>query len=52
MSDFDVGWWVPGTWLNYTRTIPTNTYLVYGRLAACLSLQWSGMSLVTSGRAR
>ena len=32
--DFDVGWWVPGTWLNYTRTIPTNTYLVYGRLAA------------------
>ena len=33
-TDFDVGWWVPGTWLNYTRTIPTNTYLVYGRLAA------------------
>ena len=24
--DFDVGWWVPGTWLNYTRTFPTNTY--------------------------
>jgi len=22
ISDFDVGWWVPGTWLNYTRTFP------------------------------
>ena len=32
--DFDVGWWSPGTWLNYTRTFPANTYLVYGRLAA------------------
>ena len=32
-TDFDVGWWPPGTWLNYTRTFPTNTYEIYGRLA-------------------
>jgi hypothetical protein len=48
--DFDVGWWVPGTWLNYTRTIPTNTYLVYGRLAAGGAYTNATMGLVTSGQ--
>ncbi|HXR48581.1 MAG TPA: hypothetical protein VN784_14185 [Candidatus Limnocylindrales bacterium] len=48
--DFDVGWWVPGTWLNYTRTIPTNTYAVYGRLAAANPYSGAVMSLVTSGQ--
>ena len=48
--DFDVGWWVPGTWLNYTRTIPTNTYLVYGRLAAGGAYSNATMGLVTSGQ--
>ena len=48
--DFDVGWWVPGTWLNYTRTIPTNTYLVYGRLAAGGAYSNATMGLVTAGR--
>ena len=32
-TDFDVAWWPPGTWLNYTRTFPSNTYNIYGRLA-------------------
>jgi hypothetical protein len=31
--DIDVGYWNGGQWLNYTRTSPTNTYHVYGRLA-------------------
>ena len=49
-SDFNVGWWNPGTWLNYTRTFPTNTYNVYGRLASGASYSGATMSLVTSGQ--
>ncbi len=49
-SDFDVGWWNPGTWLNYTRTFPTNTYHVYGRLASSVPYSGAMMSLVTSGQ--
>jgi hypothetical protein len=48
--DFDVGWWSPGTWLNYTRTFPTNTYVVYGRLAYSGPYSGAVMSLVTAGR--
>ena len=48
-SDFNVAWWNPGTWLNYTRTFPTNTYNVYGRLAFSASYSGATMSLVTSG---
>ena len=49
-SDFNVGWWNPGTWLNYTRTFPTNTYNIYGRLASGASYSGATMSLVTSGQ--
>lgn len=49
-TDYDVGWWVPGTWLNYTRTFPTNTYHVWGRLAAGATYNNATMSLVTSGQ--
>jgi hypothetical protein len=49
-TDFDVGWWPPGTWLNYTRTFPTNTYHVWGRLAAGAPYAAATMSLVTSGQ--
>ncbi|HLX94350.1 MAG TPA: hypothetical protein VKU37_01260 [Verrucomicrobiae bacterium] len=49
-SDFDVGWWPPGTWLNYTRTIPTNTYVIYGRLAAGAPYSGATLGLVTLGR--
>ena len=48
-SDYDVGWWSPGTWLNYTRTFPTNTYHVYGRLASGTPYSGATMSLVTAG---
>ena len=34
VSDYNVGWWYTGAWLNYTRTIPTNNYYIYGRLAS------------------
>ncbi|HTV63466.1 MAG TPA: hypothetical protein VMH30_12945 [Verrucomicrobiae bacterium] len=48
-TEFNLGWWNPGTWLNYTRIIPTNTYNVYGRLAG--GGPYSGLlfSLVTNG---
>ncbi|MGA3268113.1 MAG: hypothetical protein ABSE16_14955 [Verrucomicrobiota bacterium] len=56
-TDYDVGWWPPATWLNYTRTFPTNTYLVYGRLAGGngaygvnQSIGPMTVSLVTAGR--
>ena len=48
-SDFDVGWWNPGTWLNYTRIFPTNTYNVWGRLASGGAYSGLTLSLVTSG---
>ena len=49
-SDFDVGWWPPGTWLNYTRTIPTNTYVIYARLASDTPYTGATLGLVTAGR--
>ena len=49
-SDYDVGWWVAGTWLNYTRTLPADNYYVYGRLAFDVPFSGTTMSLVTSGR--
>ena len=49
-TDFDVAWWPPGTWLNYTRTFPSNTYNIYGRLANGTSYTNATMSLVTVGR--
>ena len=49
-TDCDVGWWSPGTWLNYTRTFPTNNYQVYGRLAAGAVYTNATMSLVTAGQ--
>ena len=48
-TDFDVGWWDPGTWINYTRTFPTNTYNVYGRLANSGPYSGVTLSLVTGG---
>ncbi|HTQ49589.1 MAG TPA: hypothetical protein VMJ12_02680 [Candidatus Acidoferrales bacterium] len=46
-TDFDVAWWPPGTWLNYTRTFPANTYVIYGRLANGGAYSNATMSLVT-----
>ena len=47
--DYDVGWWIGGTWLNYTRTFPTNNYNVYGRLAGGAAFSGTTLSRVTSG---
>jgi hypothetical protein len=49
-SDYYVGWWNAGQWINYTRTFPTNTYYIYGRLAAAsgAALRVTN-SIVTSG---
>jgi hypothetical protein len=47
-SDYNVGWWTAGTWLNYTRTFPTNTYNLYARLAYNAAYSVT-VSLVTGG---
>jgi hypothetical protein len=49
-TDYDVGWWSPGTWLNYTRTFPANQYVIYGRLASDTPYSGAQLGLVTSGR--
>ncbi len=46
-ADYDVGWWPPETWFNYTRTFPTNTYRVWGRLASAAVYTNATMSLVS-----
>ena len=33
LKNYDVGWWLGGQWLNFTRTYPANNYFVYGRLS-------------------
>jgi hypothetical protein len=48
-SDYDIGWWAPGTWLNYSRTFPTNTYRVWGRLASSAPYTNATVTLVTNG---
>jgi hypothetical protein len=48
-SDFNLGFWDPWQWVNYTRTFPTNTYNVYGRLASGGAYSGLSLSLVTSG---
>jgi hypothetical protein len=49
-TDYDVGWWTPGTWLNYTRTFPTNLYRIWGRLASSAPYTNATVSLVTAGQ--
>jgi hypothetical protein len=50
VSDYNVGWWYTGAWLNYTRTFPTNHYYLYGRLAGGSGAYGAGASLLTAGR--
>jgi len=49
-TDHNLGYWNGGQWVNYTRTILTNKYTVYGRLAGGAG-PFSGtkLCLVTSG---
>jgi hypothetical protein len=48
-ADYNVGWWYTGAWLNYTRTIPTNNYYIYGRLASGNGAYNVATSLVIGG---
>jgi beta-glucosidase len=48
-SDYNVGWWYAGAWLNYTRTFPENDYYIYGRLASGDGAYGATSSLVTGG---
>ena len=48
-NDFNLGFWDPGQWVNYTRTFPTNTYNVYGRLASGGAYSGLSLSFVTNG---
>ncbi|HWD92029.1 MAG TPA: hypothetical protein VG938_06740 [Verrucomicrobiae bacterium] len=50
-SDYIIGFWNPGQWLNYSRTFPTNKYNVFGRLAGGAGpFSNTTMKLVTAGR--
>jgi hypothetical protein len=33
LRNYDVGWWLGGQWMNFTRTYPAGDYLIYGRLS-------------------
>jgi hypothetical protein len=47
----NLGYWNGGQWVNYTRTFPTNTYNIYGRMAGGNGpFNNTTMSLVTAGR--
>jgi len=48
--DHNLGYWNGGQWVNYTRTFPTGTYNVYGRLAGGNGpFTNTKLSLVTAG---
>ncbi|HSU54978.1 MAG TPA: hypothetical protein VLT36_13045, partial [Candidatus Dormibacteraeota bacterium] len=32
-TNYNIGWWHSGSWINYTRTYPNNNFMIYGRLA-------------------
>ncbi|HEV2209413.1 MAG TPA: hypothetical protein VG167_11595 [Verrucomicrobiae bacterium] len=50
-QDFDLGYYNGGQWANYTRTFPTNSYNVYGRLAGGNGpFNNTTLKLVTAGR--
>ncbi|HLP78539.1 MAG TPA: carbohydrate-binding protein, partial [Candidatus Paceibacterota bacterium] len=48
-NDYAVGWFVPGEWMNYTRTIPAGTYNIYGRFASGSGDGVQSLSVVTNG---
>jgi beta-glucanase (GH16 family) len=49
VADYDVGWWAAGSWLNYTRTCPTNNYNIYARLAGGNGAYSVRLDQVTNG---
>lgn len=50
-TDYNIGWFDPGDWGNYTRSYPAGTYYVYYRAASDIGAPSSAtLSLVTSDR--
>ena len=33
VKNYDVGWWLAGQWMNFTRTYPFGDFFIYGRLS-------------------
>ena len=48
VSDYNVGWWMQGSWLNYTRNFPAGNYSIYARLAGPAAFTAS-IARVTAG---
>jgi hypothetical protein len=50
IGQFNIGYFNTGNWLNYTRTYPTNSYYIWGRLAGGNgAFSGTRLSVVTSG---
>ena len=49
-KDYEVGYFYPGEWLNYTRTFPTGDYRICGRLAGGLGATQLYLDRVTAGQ--
>jgi hypothetical protein len=49
-TEFNLGYWSPGQWFNYTRTYPTNQFYVYGRFAQAGAFSGVTLAQVTSGQ--
>jgi hypothetical protein len=48
--DYKVGYFYPGEWLNYTRTVPAGSYRIYGRLAGGAGATQLFLDRVTAGQ--
>ncbi len=49
ICEFNIGYFYATNWLNYTRTYPTGTFNVWGRLAAGGAFSGATLSQVTAG---
>ncbi len=48
-TDYNIGFFGSGSWLNYTRHYPAGTYYVWGRVAEGASTSSAALSQLTSG---
>jgi hypothetical protein len=49
ICEFNIGYFYSPNWLNYTRTYPTGSFRVLGRLASGSAYSGATLSMVTSG---
>jgi hypothetical protein len=49
ICEFNIGYFYATNWLNYTRTYPSGTYNVWGRIGAGSAFSGATLSRVTSG---